>query len=193
MGLLLADNDDTPHLELKSYWHQSFKRIFQDFSPDEWTLEPTETPLEGSTKFPDSAKVKFDCECGNSWTSMNGQVIFWFKKIGTESRREVEIQREEDNDNAEALLVSNTKINKYSLRFMLYGQKCKVCEDKDYESPKWYREEVEKTLENVHQKIGETFYEFERKETNTRKRFGRPTQSHDSNRCQACQHGLCRR
>jgi len=38
-------------------------------------------------------------------------VIFWFKKIGTESRREVEIQRE-DNDDAEDVLVSNKKINK---------------------------------------------------------------------------------
>lgn len=109
MGLP-ADIDDTRHLELKSYWHRTFKRMFQDFSPDEWSLEPTKTPLDGRT-FQDSAKVKFVCECGNSWTSMRGVVIFWFKKIDTESR-EVEIQREEDNDDTEAELVSNKKINK---------------------------------------------------------------------------------
>ena len=110
MGLN-ANNDDTPHLGLRSYWHQTFKRIFQDFSPDEWSLEPTDTPFEWRN-FDDSAKVKFDCECGNSWTSMRGVVKFWFKKIGTESRREVEIQQEEDNDDAGAVLVSNKEINK---------------------------------------------------------------------------------
>lgn len=190
MGLL-ADIDDTPHLELKSYWHRTFKRIFQDFSPDEWSLEPTKTPLDGRT-FQDSAKVKFVCECGNSWTSMRGVVIFWFKKIGTESR-EVEKQREEDNDDTEAELVSNKKINKYSLRFKLFGQQCRTCKDEDFKLPKWYPEEVDKTLENVHQKIGEAFYDFEPRATNTSKRFGRPTLSHDSDRCQACQDGLCRR
>lgn len=109
---LNADNDDTPPLKLKAYWHQTFKRIFQDFSPDEWSLEPTDTPLGGS-KFHDSAKVRFSCECGNSWTSMRGVVIFWFKKIGTESRREVKKQQEEDNDDAGPVLESDYKeINK---------------------------------------------------------------------------------
>ena len=45
-----------------------------------------------------------------------------------------------------------------SLRFRLYGQKCKIsegCDNEEFQNPKWYREEVEKVLNNVHNKIGE--------------------------------------
>ena len=42
-----------------------------------------------------------------------------------------------------------------SLRFRLYGQKCKSCDNEEFESPEWYGEEVEKVLNNVHKKIGE--------------------------------------
>ena len=45
-----------------------------------------------------------------------------------------------------------------SLRFRLYGQKCKIsegCDNEEFQNPKWYREEVEKVLNNVHKKIGE--------------------------------------
>lgn len=42
-----------------------------------------------------------------------------------------------------------------SLRFRLYGQKCKKCDNEEFKSPEWYGEEVEKVLNNVHKKIGE--------------------------------------
>ena len=42
-----------------------------------------------------------------------------------------------------------------SLRFRLYGQKCKRCDNEEFKSPEWYGEEVEKVLNNVHKKIGE--------------------------------------
>ena len=42
-----------------------------------------------------------------------------------------------------------------SLRFRLYGQMCKRCDNKEFENPQWYGEEVEKVLNNVHKKIGE--------------------------------------
>ena len=45
-----------------------------------------------------------------------------------------------------------------SLRFRLYGQQCKRsegCDNEEFQNPKWYREEVEKVLNNVHKKIGE--------------------------------------
>ena len=44
------------------------------------------------------------------------------------------------------------------MRFRLYGQKCKIsegCDNEEFQTPKWYREEVEKVLNNVHKKIGE--------------------------------------
>ena len=76
-----SDGDVTPHLNLREYWHETFEQIFQDFSPDEWSLEPTRDGMPQEwQRFKDSAKVKFLCQCGNSWTSMKGIVIFWFKK-----------------------------------------------------------------------------------------------------------------
>ena len=42
-----------------------------------------------------------------------------------------------------------------SLRFRLYGQKCKKCDNEEFTNPGWYGEEVEKVLNNVHKKIGE--------------------------------------
>ena len=42
-----------------------------------------------------------------------------------------------------------------SLRFKLYGQQCNRCSDETFQNPSWYKEEVDKVLNNVHQKIGE--------------------------------------
>ncbi|KAK3743958.1 hypothetical protein QZH41_012182, partial [Actinostola sp. cb2023] len=71
--------------------------------------------------------VKFECsECGRSWTSMKGVIIFWYR----------------------------LQNRKGSLRFKLFGQKC-ANDTKDFQNARWYREEIEKVLSNVHQKIGE--------------------------------------
>ena len=91
MGSL--SNDDAPHLNMIQYWHETFEQIFEDFSPDEWRLEPTNEPMpKGWRTFKDSAKVKFACDCDNSWTSMKGVVIFWFNKIGDKP----EVKQEKD-------------------------------------------------------------------------------------------------
>ena len=37
----------------------------------------------------------------------------------------------------------------------MYGQQCERCDDEEFKNARWYREEVEKVLDNVHQKIGE--------------------------------------
>ena len=42
-----------------------------------------------------------------------------------------------------------------SLRFRLYGQQCKKCDDERFLDPQWYKEEVERILNNVHKKIGQ--------------------------------------
>ena len=70
-------------LVTSAFWHTTFDDIFKDFSPDEWTLEPTDRPMPKDWgQYKDSAKVKFICgDCDRSWTSMNGRVIFWYKKI----------------------------------------------------------------------------------------------------------------
>lgn len=53
------------------------------------------------------------------------------------------------------LMVKNVSSPLDSLRFKVYGQQCRRCDDDDFLDPRWYREEVEKVLKNVHQKIGE--------------------------------------
>lgn len=86
-------DDETPHLNMAQHWHETFDQIFVDFNPDKWKLEPTNVPMpQGWRTFKDSAKVKFVCDCGNSWTSMNGRVIFWFNKIGDKP----ELKQEKD-------------------------------------------------------------------------------------------------
>lgn len=86
-------DDETPHLNMAQHWHEMFDQIFVDFNPDKWKLEPTNVPMpQGWRTFKDSAKVKFVCDCGNSWTSMNGRVIFWFNKIGDKP----ELKQEKD-------------------------------------------------------------------------------------------------
>ena len=37
----------------------------------------------------------------------------------------------------------------------MYGQQCRSCDNDEFRNPRWYREEVTKVLNNVHQKIGE--------------------------------------
>jgi hypothetical protein len=56
----MGDEDlDAPHLNLKQFWHKVFDETFEDFSPDEWSLTPTETNItrRGWQKFQDKAKV----------------------------------------------------------------------------------------------------------------------------------------
>lgn len=91
-------DDDTP---LSKHWHETFDEIFQAFSPDEWKLEPTDRNMPTEwRRFKDGAKVMFICDCGNSWTSMRGIVIFWFNKIGeSERKEEVKTNAETEKNN----------------------------------------------------------------------------------------------
>ena len=93
------DDDVTPHLGMRAHWHESFEQTFQDFSQDEWRLEPTNDAMPQEwRRFKDAAKVKFDCACGNSWTSMRGVVIFWYKKVDEGERRVVQRGEEGSED-----------------------------------------------------------------------------------------------
>ena len=86
----------TPQLKLSEFWHATFDRIFQVFRPDEWTLEPTDRGMPRDWRqFKDSAKVKFLCDCGNSWTSMMGRIIFWYKR-SDEKNNKKELKTEEE-------------------------------------------------------------------------------------------------
>lgn len=103
-----SDDDVNPHLGLKAHWHKTFEQIFQDFSQDEWRLEPTNDAMPQEwRRFKDAAKVKFVCECGNSWTSMRGVVIFWYKKIGKGERRVVQREDEGSGDSRETITIGN--------------------------------------------------------------------------------------
>ena len=90
MASPLDHDDDAPHLEMSKQWKKAFEEIFVVFSPDKWKLAPTDTgmPKPEWREFKDSAKVKFLCTCGNSWTSMAGRIIFWYKKIEESERKE---------------------------------------------------------------------------------------------------------
>ena len=48
------------------------------------------------------------------------------------------------------------------LRFRLYGQQCKICEDGTFINPLWYEDEVKRVLENVHKKIGKVVLTLKR-------------------------------
>ncbi|XP_020916992.1 receptor-transporting protein 3 [Exaiptasia diaphana] len=163
---MMADLE--PHLNLKTFWYDTFNATFNVFDRDEWHLEPTNTEMTGSGwyTYQDKAKVKFVCsDCGRSWTSMKGVVIFWFQL--------------------------NKETHKGNLRFKLFGQKCNSnCTD-TFQKPRWYREEIEKVLSNILQKIGEKFYSFKPKESDTKTRQGRPRKPHNTSMCEACQMGVC--
>ena len=109
------DDDVTPHLEMSKKWKKAFEEIFFVFSPDKWKLGPTDTDMpKGWQQFKDSAKVKFLCKsCDNSWTSMAGRIIFWFKKI-EESERKEETKTtteavKEDGEDSSGASVKDTK------------------------------------------------------------------------------------
>ena len=112
------DDDVTPHLNMREFWHATFDEVFQAFSPDEWTLEPTDSDMPGAWKrFKDGAKVKFRCECGNSWTSMAGRIIFWYKKIDEkDNKKELKTKGEKgknnEGNNGEQSEESGTAANK---------------------------------------------------------------------------------
>lgn len=115
MASQLDDDDVTPHLEMSKKWKKAFEEIFVVFSPDKWKLGPTDTDMpKGWQQFKDSAKVKFLCKsCDNSWTSMAGRIIFWFKKI-EESERKEETKTtteavKEDGEDSSGASVKDTK------------------------------------------------------------------------------------
>ncbi len=62
------------------------------------------------------------------------------------------VRRNEHRLNGKKLLIS---FPLDSLRFKVYGQQCRGCDDDTFKNAKWYPEEVTKVLKNVHQKIGE--------------------------------------
>ena len=108
------DDDVTPHLEMSKEWEIAFKEIFIVFSPDKWKLAPTDIGMPGGWRqFKDSAKVKFLCTCGNSWTSMAGRIIFWFKKIEESQERKEEAKTneavKEDGEDSSGASVKDTK------------------------------------------------------------------------------------
>lgn len=116
MASQLDDDDVTPHLEMSKKWKKAFEEIFVVFSRDKWKLGPTDTDMpKGWQQFKDSAKVKFLCKsCDNSWTSMAGRIIFWFKKI-EESERKEETKTttteavKEDGEDSSGASVKDTK------------------------------------------------------------------------------------
>ena len=108
----------TPQLKLSQFWHTTFDDIFQVFNPDEWTLEPTDKEMPGDwRKFRDRAKVKFLCDCNNSWTSMMGRIIFWYKKSDEKDNKK-ELKTEEkgqkdepkETNKCKKFMFSRTKI-----------------------------------------------------------------------------------
>ena len=62
--------------------------------------------------------------CGNAWTSMRGQVVFYVSEPRRLSEADCRIEG--------------------VVYFELFGQKCQKCNPKNFEDPLWYPEEVEK-------------------------------------------------
>lgn len=109
-------------------WHglfyAQFEPFFQRFGHI-WMLVPTLVPPEFPPKnqwyvHTDTAKVRFCCpDCNNRWSSMKGQITFWFR--------------------------IDYSCGQGFVWFKLYGQQCKCGDDTNsrvYEHAIWYSEEV---------------------------------------------------
>jgi len=172
--------DLTTSENMQEVWHGEFTRQFQIFKQKynhQWLLIPTlEPPVEPPRNHwyctQDTAKVRFTCiDCGNSWTSMKGQVTFWFRI---------------DYLTGHGIVM-----------FKLYGQKCQICEPKFFEHSIWYPEEVTKVINNVASEAGRQIYsihidsEFIPAKREVHSRPGKPLRNHNQSECSACLSGLC--
>ncbi|XP_014681931.1 PREDICTED: uncharacterized protein LOC106821574 [Priapulus caudatus] len=164
----------TPDL-VNQIWHQSFEMRFREFE-HVWNIKafsPGEEEPKDCRMFKDSAKVRFQCQqCGNSWTSMKGSVMFWYSLTN-------------------ACEDGGHKPSTGRIIFMLYGQVCKRCPQSGFQQPMWYTEEVEKVVNNIYMKVGHRFYQFDQPKYVKVRREGKTTHAHDVSLCQACFNGAC--
>jgi len=147
-----SDTDDDTPFNVDEIWKREFSKVFNTcFYPDLWGLQkigdgdhhfaeaPVNTELVKWYCFKECAKVRYCCNiCGNGWTSMRGQVSFWFYLFDdylqvnnhsqlTEKIVEAPILfRLYKNDN-----IPNTKNNIFLiprriglLKFQVFGQQC---------------------------------------------------------------------
>lgn len=161
LGLLLSQR-------MELVWHGEFNRLFAQYLPHVWVLEPTFAPPSDRWRtFKDSAKVRFSCQdCGHGWTSMKGRVVFWFEL--------------------------NFATNTGCVMFKLYGQQCQRCKTGKFEHAMWYPEEVVKVIGNVYNRVGQIYYGFVRPPLRIDRRSGKPRNQHNAELCQACKEGLCK-
>lgn len=161
LGLLLSQR-------MELVWHGEFNRLFAQYLPHVWCLEPTFAPPSDRWRtFKDSAKVRFSCQdCGHGWTSMKGRVVFWFEL--------------------------NFATNTGCVMFKLYGQQCQRCKTGKFEHAMWYPEEVVKVIGNVYNRVGQIYYGFVRPPLRIDRRSGKPRNQHNAELCQACKEGLCK-
>jgi len=159
---------------MEALWHSQFDQLFGSFWSSfgtYWRLVPKALvgyPVTNWNMHSDAAKVRFLCEvCGHGWTSMKGRVVFWYqldaRGCGT-------------------------------VAFSLFGQKCQQCSRDGFDhftSAMWYQEEVVKVLYNVFNRVGQTYYGFQRPAYVKNRRPGKPRSQHASELCQACELGVC--
>jgi len=172
--------DLTTSENMQEVWHGEFTRQFAIFKQKynhQWLLIPTlQPPVEPPRNHwycsQDTAKVRFTCiDCGNSWTSMKGQVTFWFRL--------------------------DYLTGKGIVMFKLYGQKCQMCDTKFFEHAIWYPEEVTKVINNVASEAGRQIYsihvdgDFIPAQREVHSRLGKPLRNHNKSECSACLSGLC--
>ncbi|CAF0775321.1 unnamed protein product [Didymodactylos carnosus] len=152
-------------------FHAEFQATFgRYFDPDTWILLPIS--YDGSLKLPtecdcdvEIAKVRFECEqCGHCWTSMRGQVSFFYLF---------------DKSTGQGLLY-----------FKLFHQNCDQCYHTN--DPLWYPEEVCRVLRNVFVIISKKYYpqlSVPEVQSNHYRRFGQPKGQHHG--CESCRDGVC--
>lgn len=156
-----------------SVWKSEFDRQFAGL-PHSWSLREVldlpsieEDRIDGWKRYQRKGKVQFECEvCSNTWSSLNGVVMFHYRLTTYNSRGEVKMQ--------------------------LMGQKCKVCSPEKFEDADWNSCEISDVLRNLLAKVKEKYYsDSGSHKPPSRQRREKMNGPHLSNLCEACKKGVC--
>ena len=156
-----------------SIWKSEFDLQFAGL-PHSWNLREVldlpsieEDRIDGWKRYQRKGKVQFECEmCSNTWSSLNGVVIFHYRLTTYNSHGEVKMQ--------------------------LMRQKCKICSTENFEDAEWCSSEISEVLSNLLAKVKEKYYsDSGSHKPPSRQRREKMNGPHLSYLYEACNKGVC--